>query len=260
MIGFISDWGYSEHYVGVAKAVIKSIHPEASVIDVTHAIRPFNIKKAAHILHRAAKDFPAKSVFLVVVDPGVGTSRKAIAMKTRNNQYYVGPDNGLFTFVGDAFGIVEIRELENKKLRFSGSNTFHGRDVFAPAAAYLDRGISMEELGSRFMTYEILRFRRPHKKGNLISGEVAYSDRFGNLQTNIPSEMLGSFEDFCAATVSSRGKPHKASLCKTYMEAKHGEIIVHPDSSGFLEIAATKDNAEKILGLGEGDLVEIELE
>ncbi len=260
MIGFISDWGYTEHYVGVAKAVIKSINPEASIIDISHEIEPFNIRKAAHILFRAARDFPEGSVFLVVVDPGVGTSRKSIAMRTKNNQIFVGPDNGIFTFVGEAFGIIEIRELENRKLRYTDSKTFHGRDIFAPAVAYLDRGLSMEKLGSRFMTYEILRYRKPHKKGNRMTGEIAYSDRFGNLQTNIPSETLELTEDFSYASVVIRGKSHRATLCDTYMEARHGDIIVHRDSSGFIEIAATKDNARKLLGLGEGDLVEIELE
>lgn len=116
MIGFLTDWGLKSHYVGVAKAVIKRINPSAEIIDITHEIEPFNVRKASHVLYRASLDFPPSTVFLVVVDYGVGTARKAIVMKTRNDLFFVAPDNGVLTVVAEEYGVAEIREIENREL------------------------------------------------------------------------------------------------------------------------------------------------
>jgi len=114
MIGFLTDWSVKSHYVGVAKAVMKRINPSVDIIDITHEIEPFNVRMASHILLRASKDFPEGSIFVAVVDYGVGTSRKAICMRTKNEQYYVGPDNGIFTHVALEYGVKQVRELNNK--------------------------------------------------------------------------------------------------------------------------------------------------
>jgi len=141
LIAFMTDWGFSNYYVGVAKAVIKSINPNVEIIDLIHGIEPFNVRMAMHVLHRAVPDFPRDTVFLVVVDQGVGTARKAIAFRDKEGRHFVGPDNGVFTLVIEDYGIDEIRELTNRDYfyRRKPSHTFHGRDIFAPVAAHIQR-------------------------------------------------------------------------------------------------------------------------
>ncbi|PLV59361.1 S-adenosyl-l-methionine hydroxide adenosyltransferase family protein [Thermotoga sp. KOL6] len=261
MIGFLTDWGLKSHYVGVAKAVIKRINPTAEIIDITHEIEPFNVRKASHVLYRATLDFPPSTVFLVVVDYGVGTSRKAIVMKTKNDQIFVAPDNGVLTVVAEEYGVSEIREIENRDLfyRKNPSFTFHGRDIFAPVAAHLDMGLPMEKIGERLLSYEVLKMKKPHIDENRVIGEVAIIDTFGNVSTNIPYEMFAGmgvdFDDIVKIKVGK--KEFKATVTKAFGDVEIGEFLVHPDSAGFLEIAVNLGNASKLLSVKEGDEIAI---
>ncbi|TYB95667.1 MAG: SAM-dependent chlorinase/fluorinase [Kosmotoga sp.] len=257
MIAFMSDWGYESYYVGVAKAVIKSIKPDVEIIDITHNVKEYNIRQAAHILQRVCKDFPSQSIFLVVVDPSVGTSRKPICMKTKNDMFFVGPDNGVFSFVGNNFGVKEVRILENQDYFYGSSPTFHGRDIFAPVAAYLASGVKIRELGSLLMNYEILRYRKPQKIGDTIRGEIAYYDHFGNLETNIPGKYVEEFLDHDAFLKIGQNQ-YETTFCRTYFDVRPGQLLIHTDSSGFVEIAINEGNAQKMLGAKAGELLEIE--
>ncbi|MFO7881383.1 MAG: SAM-dependent chlorinase/fluorinase [Kosmotogaceae bacterium] len=257
MIAFLSDWGYESYYVGVAKAVIKSINPEVEIIDLTHNIKQYNIRQAAHILQRVCKDFTPQTIFLVVVDPSVGTSRKPICMKTKNDMFFVGPDNGVFSFVGSDLEVKEVRVLENEDFFYGTSPTFHGRDIFAPAAAHLASGVKLKKMGSLLMNYEILRYRKPQKTGNTIRGEIAYYDHFGNLETNIPGKYVEEFLDYDALLKIGQNQ-YETTFCRTYFDVRPGQLLIHTDSSGFIEIAINEGDAQKMLGAKQGELLEIE--
>ncbi|MDD4479399.1 MAG: SAM-dependent chlorinase/fluorinase, partial [Mesotoga sp.] len=130
MIAFLTDWGYDSYYVGIAKAVVREINRDVEILDICHNIKPFSVRHAAHVIERAIKDLPADTVFLAVVDPGVGTSRKPVAMVLKNGMCMVGPDNGNFTLAAESFGVHEVRELENRQYHRGVSRSFHGRDIF----------------------------------------------------------------------------------------------------------------------------------
>lgn len=257
MIGFLTDWGYDSYYVGVTKAVIKSICPGADIVDITHSVDAFDIKKGAYILERATDDFPEKSVFLAVVDPSVGTARKSVVIKTKNGSTFVGPDNGLFTFVIEKFGVHEIRELENKEFFYGDSATFHGREIFAPVAGHIENGVSIDKFGSRLMTYEVLRYKAPSFEAGTITGEVAFCDSFGNIETNIPGNLLSGTEEGDTFILKNGKKKYPLTYEKTYFDVRKGEGLFHSDSSGYIEIAVNKGNARETFGIGQGDLVEI---
>jgi len=257
VIAFMSDWGYESYYVGVAKAVIKSVKPDVDIIDLTHNVKEYNIRQAAHILQRACKDFPPQTIFLVVVDPSVGTSRKPICMKTKNNMFFVGPDNGVFSFVGNDLGVKEVRLLENQNYFYGSSPTFHGRDIFAPVVAHLASGVKIKKLGSLLMNYEILRYRKPQKIGKTVKGEIAYCDRFGNLETNIPGEYVKEFLDNDALFKIGQNQ-YETTFCRTYFDVRPGQLLIHIDSSGFIEIAINEGNAQKMLGAKAGELIVVE--
>jgi hypothetical protein len=205
-----------------------------------------------YILSRSYFHFPKNTIFLAVVDYGVGSSRKAIAAKTRN-YFFVGPDNGLFTLVFEEEPPLEIRELNNKKYHYLNSNTFHGRDIFAPAAAHISNG-DFKKLGDLLPNYATMRYLKPKKNKNLITGEVAYIDKFGNIETNIPFEWINEMEKI---KLKRKRKLLEIPIVDFYSEVSLGHLIAHNDSTGYLEIAANQGNAAKILDLNSGDPLEL---
>jgi S-adenosylmethionine hydrolase len=248
MIGFLTDWSVKSHYVGVVKAVMKRINPSVDIIDITHEIEPFNVRMASHILLRASKDFPEGSIFVAVVDYGVGTSRKAICMRTKNEQYYVGPDNGIFTHVALEYGVKQVRELNNKKYHYASSYTFHGRDIFAPVAAHLSKGVPFEELGDVLPNFVVLPTKQAQIVNESVVGEVAYFDSFGNIQTNVPVELVERLHWQMDDTIVINDK-FEASYVRTFGDVAKGQLLIHPDSSGFLEIAINQGSAAERLDL-----------
>ncbi|ANQ53123.1 hypothetical protein BG95_01045 [Thermosipho sp. 1063] len=250
MIVFMTDWG-SSHYVGICKGVIKQIVDE-EIVDLTHQITAFNVREAMYVLSRSFMHFPKGAVFLCVVDYGVGSARKAIAVKTEN-YYFVGPDNGLFTLVFEREKPLEIRELNNQRYHYSKSSTFHGRDIFSPVAAYITKGF-FKELGNQLFNYATLPYLKAKKIENKISGEVAYIDKFGNIETNIPFEWIKEKEKI---KLFFRRKWIELPILRYYAEVDIGGLLVHNDSTGFVEIAVNQSRAADILKFNAGDKLEM---
>ncbi|HOK87958.1 MAG TPA: SAM-dependent chlorinase/fluorinase [Fervidobacterium sp.] len=250
MIAFMTDWGNS-HYVGICKGVIRNIS-DTEIIDLIHNITPYNVREAMHILDRSIDWFPEKTVFLVVVDHGVGTARKAIAVETEK-YYFVAPDNGVLTLALEKYQPKRIVDLTNKKYHTGASKTFHGRDIFAPAAAYITKGI-FEELGSRLPNYGTLPHRKAIINQNTIYGEVAYFDKFGNLETNIPFSWVENKDN---VKLKQGNKAIEVPVVEAYADVNEGELLLHEDSTGYIEIAINKGTAREKLKYSEGSEVEI---
>ncbi|MFQ6105706.1 MAG: S-adenosyl-l-methionine hydroxide adenosyltransferase family protein [Candidatus Hydrothermarchaeaceae archaeon] len=247
IITLTTDFGNSE-YVGAMKGVIYSLCPDAKVVDITHEIRKYDIRRAAYILSSFAEEFPPGTVHCVVVDPGVGTKRKGVIVKT-SRQVYVGPDNGVFSLVK---GIEKVFEIPRK----AKSKTFHGRDIFAPVAAEIACGSNVEEMGK-----EVKGVRRiigdVKVKGNKITGEVICTDSFGNVITNIKSEMLDK-EYGALIKIKVGGREYEMQLVESYGFAGGNEMICTIGSQGYMEIAVNMGDAGKNLSVDRGEKVEVE--
>jgi S-adenosylmethionine hydrolase len=239
VITLTSDFGYADSYVAQIKGVIHSINPTSTIIDVTHEISKFNIQTGAFMLASAAPYFPKGTVHVAVVDPGVGTKRRALAIKTKQG-YFVGPDNGLLILAAERQGITGIYELTNPKYMLPEvSGTFHGRDVFAPAAAYIEKGVNPARFGPKVeepVRPEFVQVK--HEKDSII-GRILHVDSFGNIITNlrktdVPKETLN---------IKIQDTEFKLKLKKTYGETKPKDTMALIGSHGFLEIAINRGNA-----------------
>lgn len=183
---FLTDFGTADGFAGVMKGVALSINPELKLVDLTHEVEPFDILGGALILKAHYRYFPKGTIFVAVVDPGVGTERKAVAVRTEN-YFFVAPMNGLLDLVLNEEKPLEVVELTNPKYRLKAvNNTFHGRDIFTPAGAYISKGIPLKELGKRIGYRRLLEFPKPKRLPKRVVGEIVYFDRFGNAVTNIP--------------------------------------------------------------------------
>lgn len=256
-ISFLSDFGLSDEFVGVVHGVLAKLAPESRVIDVGHGTQRGNVRSGALALTRAIQYLP-EGVCLAVVDPGVGSPRKAIAAETPWG-FFVGPDNGLLSpavaMVGGASRVVSI---ENPDAMIpSPGETFHGRDVFAPAAALLASGeASIGELGPTIPGDEITPLLLPltESKGSEVSGEAWWVDRFGNVQTNIAPEELASVgvSPGDPVTVIVGSTIHTLRWVESYADVDEGEPLVHVDSAGLMAIAVHLGRADEDLNLAEG--------
>ncbi len=259
MIAFMSDWGYKNYYVGVAKSVIKQINPQVEIIDLVHGVEPFNVRMGAYMLKRSINDFPKGTIFLVVIDQGVGTSRKAIAFESQDGYFFVGPDNGVFTFAIEDHGVKEMVELLNKEYFYGNSYTFHGRDIFAPVSAHISKGVPLKNLGPHFLSYATLHYRKFRIKNGKAYGEIAYYDGFGNLETNIPSialrEIGKEIDDIVKIRIGR--KVYEAPYVRAFGEVKVGDLLVHEDSSTYLEIAVNQGSAKEVLKAPQGEEIVI---
>lgn len=227
---FFTDFGDS-HYVGQMKGVVLGIAPGSALCDLTHAIAPQNIAEAAHVLAESVAAFPAGTVFVCVVDPGVGTARRGVAFR-KDGRCFVGPDNGIFTLVARG-GVEEAVALENEAFfRLPVSPTFHGRDVFAPVAARIATGTPLPELGPPAGDLVSLTPAAPEVKDGRIDGHGLCLDRFGNLVTDVPAAILG--DGRWAALF--RGRRIK-DLRRTYADVSVGTLVALIGSSGRVEIA-----------------------
>ncbi len=246
-IVILTDFGYRDHYVGVMKGVIASICPQARIIDLVHGIPPQQVLAGALALRECVGFFPRDSIFLAVVDPGVGTDRKAIAVETRDGLRLVGPDNGLLWLAAERAEIKTIVELRSARYRLPKvSASFHGRDIFAPAAAWLGRGVPMNQLGPPLKAMiRIDPGARLVERPNQLEGEVIYIDGFGNLITNINRRSFERFaRQFPQCRLSIRME-RRAPLFvhRTYAEAPPGAPLAMFGSFDLLEIAVRDGNA-----------------
>jgi S-adenosyl-L-methionine hydrolase (adenosine-forming) len=260
-IAILTDFGYRDHYAGVMKGVITAICPQAPIIDLTHGIPPQQVLAGALALRESVNFFPRRTIFLAVVDPGVGTDRKPIAVATRTGLRLVGPDNGLLWLAAQRTEIKEIVELSSRRYRLPKvSTSFHGRDVFAPAAAWLWRGVGIHELGPPLQSMmQIDPGAGIVEKPAQLKGEIIYVDNFGNLISNISRV---SFERFarrfqqCRLSIRiERRAP--LSLVNAYAEAPRGAPLAIFGSFDLLEIAVRDGNAAVYFGAPLGTRVSI---
>jgi S-adenosylmethionine hydrolase len=256
IITLITDFGAEAGYLGAVKGVILKINPSLQIVDISHQIKPFDVWEAAFVLKNSYSFFPKETIHLVVVDPGVGSSRQSLLILTKN-YCFIGPDNGVFSFVYNEEKILKMINLNNSKYFIGKSSTFHARDIFAPVAAYLSLGIKPEEFGTEAKECMKFKIPSPAVKNNLIQGEILWSDRFGNLITNVDYDLIKkikSQKDFRLII----GKKVIKKIISSYSDGKEKEILALAGSSGYLEIAANQGSAREILKKGGGDKFRIE--
>ncbi len=251
IITLTTDFGDADYYVGAMRGVLLSLCPDAVLVDLTHRVEPFSPLEGSITLRNACPCFPEGTVHLAVVDPGVGGIRKAIFVRSGGHTF-VGPDNGIFTpfFTGghQAYRIREDAALADR------SDTFHGRDVFAPVAARLARGDDPETLGERTQQAMHLHVPRPRRDGSMVVGQVLYADHFGNLITNIHRRDLSVLGDDLEVMV---GTYRIRRLARTYQDGALGDSLALVGSSGYLEVAVAQGNAAAQLGMGKGEWVRV---
>ena len=257
IIALLSDFGTRDQYAGTMKGVMLGIAPDAVMVDVTHDISPHDILHGALQLAAAVPYFPAGTIVLAVVDPGVGTTRRGIVVEAGDYRF-VAPDNGLLTAILQTIPPRRIVELtERRYARPTVSRTFEGRDRFAPAAAWLARGVDVAAFGAVIDTYERLEIPRPEAGTDRLRGTILFVDRFGNLVTNIDRETLNRFAQGTRVSIDAPGVTN-ARLVETYAEIGDGQICGLFGSTEHLELAAHSASAADRLGLSAGAIVGIE--
>ncbi len=245
IIGLITDFGLTDNYAGVMKAVISSINPNVAIIDICHNIEPGNIYQAAFQLFTGYKYFPPNTIFVVVVDPGVGSSRKAILIK-KEPYFFIGPDNGVFSYILDNQDISnEIINITNEFYFLKNiSKTFHGRDIFSPVAAELAKDFNYSKFGTPLNETPVsLEIKKVNITRNFIKGFIIYTDKFGNIMTNISAELLSAYQIKEIKT----GNIIISSISKTFMDVEPGKLVAISGSSGLLEIAVNMGNARELI-------------
>jgi S-adenosylmethionine hydrolase len=256
-ITFLSDYGYEDDFVGVCHGVIQRIAPGAVVIDIAHGLPAHDTRTAALILRNTLPYMP-RGVHLAIVDPGVGTERRAVALRSADGRLFVGPDNGLLSLAFEqSGGIARAVDLGASPYRLEPvSATFHGRDVFAPVAAQLALGIALEQVGSECPPQELERFGVPAVK--IAPGELGaralYVDRFGNIQLNATAADMSAagLEPGSHLRVAARGKPHQASYVRTFADAPKRALLVYVDSYEAITLAVNGGSAAAALSLTAG--------
>jgi S-adenosylmethionine hydrolase len=259
IVTLLTDFGTKEHYVASMKGVILNINPQCLLIDITHQVNPHDIQEGAFILANAYSYFPKGTIHLSVVDPGVGGVRKPILLVTQN-YFFVGPDNGLFTFVSQREKVKQVVVLTQQKYFLSKvSTTFHGRDIFAPVAGHLSLGVKPNAFGYKIDSIKEVGLKKPIIKEEKLLGEILHIDTFGNLVSNIDEEKLFQFVKGRPFVIQA-GRKAIRGLKKGYWQGKAGEGIAVLGSGGFLEISIREGNAQKVLKVKEGDPILISTE
>jgi S-adenosylmethionine hydrolase len=260
-ITFLTDFGVQDDFVGVCRGVMRKIAPETTVIDITHGIAPQAVLQGAIVLERSIPFMPV-CVHLAVVDPGVGSNRRPIAVQTDAGRIFVGPDNGLLLRAADREGVASARALTNGRYHLGDvSRTFHARDIFAPVAAHLAAGVRFGDLGEELDPGGLVRIGAPEPEvgSTRLVATVLIADRFGNLALNVSREHLDELSlapgDWVELELAL--DPYYAQVAETYADAKPGELIVYEDSYGSIAIAVRDGNAARLTGASPGDRVRI---
>jgi len=260
VITLTTDFGLRDPYVSIMKAVIKSINPNVDIIDITHNISKFNVDEGAYVIYASYKYFPKGTIHVGVVDPGVGSKRRAIAIKTKN-YYFIGPDNGLLYAAAVDDGIVEVRVIENRNFMLEDvSATFHGRDIFSPTAAYLSLGLDFKLVGKRVDSNSLVKTRwytKPHVSRDKAIGNIMYIDSFGNLITNI-KPTLEFLKGLKKVKVHLNSSTYECKFARTFSDVQAGEMLVYNGSLGFLEIGVNLGSAFERLKANIGSRIIIE--
>ena len=251
----LTDFGPDSRYAAELRAVVlaPAFGQTLTLVDLTHSVRRHQVREGAYLLRSAVRSFPPGTVHLAVVDPGVGTSRRGLAVRS-GGHFLVGPDNGLLLPAARVLGRPEVREIRHPDLRRPAvSPTFWGRDVFAPCARWLALGFPFEEVGPRVSDPVELELKPPERLPGALRGEVVARDAFGNLSTNIPGPWLEDLGE--AVWVQAGAQAHRASKVRTYGEAAVGSLLVLEGSDGYVEVAVREGDAGERLGLRPGDPV-----
>jgi S-adenosylmethionine hydrolase len=259
IITLTTDFGTGDHLAGVLKGVILNILPNATVVDISHHVTPMDLLDGALTIGSAYKYFPPRTVHVVVVDPGVGTQRRPILV-SGDQHFFVAPDNGVLSLVYDREESVKVRHITAEHYFLSPvSGTFHGRDVFAPVAAWLAKTYQSEVFGDEISDY--VRFTLPRAKSNgaALKGVVLRVDAFGNLMTNLTVEDLPAAMASAGKIKLKIGNTEIETLAQTFAQGKPGEPLAVIGSSGFVEVAVNKGHAARALGAQRGTEVTLEL-
>lgn len=255
VITLLSDFG--DAYPASMKGVILGIDPGANIVDITHSISRHNIRAGAFILMTTAKYYPSGTVHIAVVDPGVGTKRRAIAIRAESRDvkahFFIGPDNGLLIPAAKSIGEIKVYEISNRALfRKNISGTFHGRDIFAPIGAYISKGVGIEKVGNSINDFKILDFGKGKKIDDSLQGEVIYIDIFGNIITNF----FGKSVDFQSGDELIIDK-RKVIFSSSYGFCEEGDPLILVGSHGYLEIAVNMGSAARMFCKKQGDEIKI---
>jgi S-adenosyl-L-methionine hydrolase (adenosine-forming) len=263
IITLTSDFGLNDHFIGAMKGVILEIAPEAQIIDISHAVQPFDILDGALTISQAYSYFPSGTVHMVIVDPGVGSARRPVIM-TGDRHLFVAPDNGVLSMIYDRQERISVRHVTAEHYFLQPrSNTFHARDIFSPVAANLAKGVAPDRFGEQITDY--VRFGAPRPKPVdecTLRGVVLKVDRFGNLITNITPQDAPRLFGVTPPPfkIAIGAKAPATRMCKNYAEGAPGEVFGILGSMGFLEIAANRGSAFQLLGAGKGSEVNVVME
>ncbi len=257
IITLTTDFGLSDHFVGTMKGVILGIHPAAQLIDISHGVQPYDIADGAFTIAQAYRYFPKKTIHVVVVDPGVGSTRRPLLAEMAG-QYFIAPDNGVLSMIF-AREKPKVRHITAEKhFLHPVSRTFHGRDVFSPVAAHLAAGVTPAQFGKRIDVYLRASFDKPAQTGqHTWTGTILKADHFGNLATNFHVDQFPAIRTHAFSLQAGRRAITRLAL--TFSECAPGELFVIVGSSGYLEVAASEGSAAKLLGCGAGSPVELTL-
>lgn len=260
IIGLISDFGTKgQHYISSMKGVILKINPEVNIVDISHSITPFSIIEASYVINTTYSYYPEGTVFIIVVDPGVGSSRKIIAIKTVNNYYFVGPNNGIFSSVFESHDISECIEIQNKDYFIKPvSKTFHGRDIMAPIAANITKGIPLSNFGVKLNPNKLISYPIESKKisEKEISCTAQYIDGFGNIITNIKANSL-SLKEGATLKIKLKQTEISGKFVQFFEKVIKNSVLFLVGSSGFLEISRNQGNAAVDFGVSVGDSITV---
>jgi S-adenosyl-L-methionine hydrolase (adenosine-forming) len=259
LITLLTDFGDRDWFVASMKGAILSIHPEARIVDLSHQIAPHRIDEARYFLNSCYREFPDGTIHVVVVDPGVGSARRAITVKSAR-YFFLAPDNGVLSYIFDDEQPVEVREINQRKFRRESSGrTFDGRDLFAPAAARLTKQEPFESYGPVIVDYQIFPIAQPHWEQATLVGEIGYVDRFGNLISNLTQQHLEEVRLVAKGRQLSIliGKRIIEGLVESYSEGMTEKPSALINSDGKLEVFLKEASAADLLQVGRGARIEV---
>jgi S-adenosylmethionine hydrolase len=255
IITLTTDYGTNDHLVGTLKGVILKINPEATIVDITHNVAPFDLLDAALAIGSAYSYFPPRTIHVVVVDPGVGTERRPLLV-TAENQYFVAPDNGVLSMIYEREENVVARNVTAAHYFLQPiSKTFHGRDIFAPIAAWLSKGWQTASMGEEITDHKKFALPKPKATDGVVKGIVMRVDTFGNLITNFRVEDLPESALTNGEVKFQVGTQAVSRMVPTFASGDAGEPVAYVGSAGYVEIAVNKGNASRTLSIGRGTAV-----
>jgi S-adenosylmethionine hydrolase len=259
IITLTTDYGTADHLVGAMKGVILKINPDAQIIDISHNVMPFDILDGALTIGQAYRYYPPRTIHMVVVDPGVGSQRRPLLV-SGDQHYFVAPDNGVLSLIYERDQRLTVRHVTAEHYFLNPiSNTFHGRDIFAPVAAWLSKNWQTPSFGDEVTDYARFSMPKPKAANNTVKGVVLKVDNFGNLITNLTPEDVPQVLASPANLKVAVGGKQVTKVAQTYSQGAQGEPFVIVGSGGFLEISMNKGNAARALGAQRGAEVTVEL-